>query len=276
MPVERINQVKLFYEVVGSGPPMVLVHGSWGDHHNWEAVVPRLSETFRVVAYDRRGHSQSEAPQGQGSFAEDAVDLGALIDHLGLDPVHVVGNSGGAAIALRLAGQRPELMRTLVAHEPPLIDLLKGRPEFEPMLDGFQQRVLSVVELLRAGEMEAAARRFVETVALGAGGWDMLPKPVRTTFIRNAPTFLDEANDPDGLTIDRGSLRAFDRPALLTMGTTSPPFFKPIAEMVAQALPHSSTHVFEGAGHVPHLSHPSQYVETVEAFCSQPAWRARG
>ena len=269
MPFEKVNNVQLYYESTGSGEPLVLVHGSWVDHTNWAAVVPPLSESFQVVTFDRRGHSQSETGPGQGSFAEDADDLGALIEQLGLAPAHVVGNSGGAAIALRLAGKRPELFRSLVAHEPPLMALLQGRPEFKPMLEAFNQRIQAVLELLHAGDMEAAARRFVETIAFGPGAWDTLPQPVRDTFVRNAPTFLDEANDPDGLTIDLSSLANFDKPALVTTGTDSAPFFKPIAESVAQALPHSTRHSFDGAGHVPHLSHPRVYVGVVRPFCQQ-------
>src|SRR5262249_43367904 len=160
---------------------------------------------------DRRGHSQSEAGPGQGSFAEDADDLGALIDELGLAPAHVVGNSGGASIALRLAGKRPELFRSLAVHEPPLLGLLEGRAEFAPLLNGFNERIQAVIELLQAGENQAAARRFVETIAFGPGAWDTLPQSIRDTFIRNAPTFLDETRDPEGLTIDLDSLRSFDR-----------------------------------------------------------------
>jgi pimeloyl-ACP methyl ester carboxylesterase len=267
MPFQQINGANLHYETVGSGEPLVLVHGSWGDHHNWAAVVPLLSDAFQVVVYDRRGHSQSEAPPGQGSFAEDAVDLGALIEVLGLSPAHVAGNSGGAAIALRLAGQRPALFRTLAVHEPPLVGLLAGQPKFQPMLDGLQQRIQAVIEPLRAGEREVAARRFVETIASGPGAWDRLPEPIRATFVQNAPTFLDEINDPEGLTLDLSSLAHFDRPALVTAGTASPPFFKPIAELMAQALPRSTFQTFDGAGHIPHLSHPQQYVQTVRQFC---------
>jgi pimeloyl-ACP methyl ester carboxylesterase len=80
----------------------------------------------------------------------------------------VVGNSGGAAITLRLAGSKAELFRTLVVDEPPLVALLEGQAEFEPMLDGFSARVRTVVELLEARQMERAARRFVETVAADA------------------------------------------------------------------------------------------------------------
>jgi pimeloyl-ACP methyl ester carboxylesterase len=269
MPFQNINNVSLYYEIAGSGEPLMMVHGSWGDHHNWAPVVPLLSHAFRVVTFDRRGHSQSATTPGQGSFAEDADDLGALIEQLDLGPAHVVGNSGGAAIALRLAAKRPHLLRSLVVHEPPLLDLLKGRSEFERMLLAFDAHVAAVVELLEAGETRAAAERFVETVAFGPGAWATLPEPVRDTFIRNAPTFLDECNDPEGLTIDLKSLRAFDKPALVTRGTEGPPFFKPVTELVAQALPLSMCHIFEGAGHVPHLSQPGTYAETVGQFCRQ-------
>lgn len=86
MPVKHANGVGLFYEVRGSGEPLVLVHPSWGDHHNWDPVMAPLSESFEVVVYDRRGHSQSERPAGQGSVHEDADDLAELIEPLELGP----------------------------------------------------------------------------------------------------------------------------------------------------------------------------------------------
>jgi pimeloyl-ACP methyl ester carboxylesterase len=281
MSFQRIDNVNLYYERSGRGSPLVLVHGSWGDHNNWAAVTPRLSQSFQVVTFDRRGHSQSETGPNQGSFAEDADDLGALIEELDLAPAHVVGNSAGAIIALRLAAKRPELFRTLVVHEPPLVRLLEGQSDFQPMLEGVNARIRAVVELLQAGEMEAAARSFVETVAFGPGAWDTLPQSIRDTFIRNAPTFLDETNDPEGVTIDLSSLRSFEKPALVTTGTASPPFFGPIAEIVAQALPMSTLRRIDGAGHVPQISHPDLYVELIRDYCEHsggeaPATSAKG
>src|SRR5262249_47737639 len=112
MPTARVNGVRLFYELNGTGKtPIVLVHGSWASHHDWDLVVPRLAESFRVIPYDRRGHSQSERPSAQGSIREDVADLAALIEHLGLGPARVAGNSFGASITLRLAGERPDLLR---------------------------------------------------------------------------------------------------------------------------------------------------------------------
>ena len=96
MPGAVINGVELHWWLTGeAGPPLVLVHGSWGDHHGWDRVVPVLSRSFRVLTYDRRGHSRSARPAGQGSAHEDVSDLAALIDHVGLGRAHILGNSFG-------------------------------------------------------------------------------------------------------------------------------------------------------------------------------------
>src|SRR5262249_12568418 len=102
MPISTINGVRLFWEQRGEqGPSLVLVHGSWGDHHNWEPVVPALARTFRVYTYDRRGHSLSERLPTQGSIEEDVADLAAFMTANHLAPAHVAGNSFGAAITLK-------------------------------------------------------------------------------------------------------------------------------------------------------------------------------
>jgi pimeloyl-ACP methyl ester carboxylesterase len=64
MATAMLNGVELFYEETGEGEALVLVHGSWGDHTVWDLVVPGLSKHFRVITYDRRGHSRSSAPPG--------------------------------------------------------------------------------------------------------------------------------------------------------------------------------------------------------------------
>jgi pimeloyl-ACP methyl ester carboxylesterase len=266
VPVKRINGVELFYEVTGRGEPLVFVHPSWGDHHNWHPVVTAFSESFEVLVYDRRGHSQSERPAGQGSVLEDADDLAGLIEALDLGPAHVVANSFGSIVALNAAIRWPEVFATLVAHEPPLLGMLSGT-RFEPALQEVNRRVGDVIELLDAGEDEAGAKLFVETVARRPGAWqEELPAELRKAFIGNAPTFLDEAHDPNSQRLDLDRLRRFDRPALLTKGTSSPPFLIAIVDAIASALPHFEIQAIEGADHAPHQTTTKRYIDLVRRF----------
>jgi pimeloyl-ACP methyl ester carboxylesterase len=267
MPQAHVNDVNLHYETVGdSGYPLVLVHGSWSDHHSWDRVVPLLARSFRVLTYDRRGHSQSERPPGQGSVHEDVTDLGTLIEHLGFAPAHFAGSSFGGSIVLGLACRRPELFRTLMAHEPPLFSLLADEPETRPALEELEVRKQAVVERLRHTDMAGGARLFVETVSYGPGAWEQLPPQLRETFIANAPTFLDETSDPDVTSIDLSALSQFNRPALLTHGGSSEPFFPPVVSKLATAIEGAKVIAFTEAGHTPHLSQPDRYAAVITAF----------
>lgn len=266
MPLSLVNGVELFWEQAGEGPPVVLVHGSWGDHNNWRAVVPALSRSFRVITYDRRGHSQSERPTAQGSIEEDVDDLAALVRTAAMAPAHIVGNSFGAIIALRAAMRHPDIFASLAVHEPPLFGLL-------PAADtaGLRQRFEQVAVLLRRGDYRGGAEQFVETVAFGPGTWAHLAPAQQETFVFNAPTFLDELQEPTALTINLSQLAAFDGRTLLSKGTASPPLFGPALDRVADALPHHKLHTFAGAGHVPHATHPADYVRVVSDFIQESA-----
>ena len=270
MATAKVNGVRLFYEVNGMGEvPLVLVHGSWDSHHNWDPIVPRLADSFRVITYDRRGHSKSERPIGPGSVREDVNDLAELIEHLDLAPAWVIGNSFGASITLRLAGERPELLRGLIGHEPPLFSLLADDPALMPMLKEVTHRVGAVVERIASGDHADAAEQFVETLALGSGTWVQLSYELQQTLIENAVTFLDEANDPEQFHFDLEWVRGFSKPTLLTLGDESPPTFAPVVSKFAEAIPDVEVVTFPGAGHIPHVTHPDSYVETIIAFTSK-------
>ena len=265
IPTANVNDVQFFYELSGTGEiPLVLVHGSWVSHHTWDLIIPHLAQSFRVLAYDRRGHGGSERPTGQGSVREDVADLAALIEHLGLASAWIVGNSFGASITLRLAGEYPELFRGLICHEPPLFSLLSNDPSLAPMLKEVGARISVVVECIASGDRAAAAEQFVEKVALGPGAWAQLPPNFQESLIENAPTFLDEARDPEQLAFDLAWIRTFPRPALLTTGDQSPPIFAPVITKLAEVLPNVVT--FPGAGHIPHVTHLDAYLEAIVAF----------
>jgi len=262
----RVNGVELYYELTGSGDPLVLVHGSWVDHKSWQPVVPGLAGSFRVLTYDRRGHSLSEKPPGQGSRREDEDDLAALMEALGLAPAHVAANSFGGSIALGLAARRPELFRSLIVHEAPLMGIVADDAELRPLMAELQVKFGRVLDRLRAGDIPGGTRRFVEEVVLGPGMWEQFPEETRRTLMNNAPTFLDELQDAEGANLDVGGLSRYSSPILLTEGDQSPPWFPKIMTKLAGAIVGAERLTFPGAGHAPHLTHPDDYVRAVTGF----------
>jgi pimeloyl-ACP methyl ester carboxylesterase len=269
VPHATVNDVSLFYELTGnSGLPMALVHGSWSDHHGFDRVLAGLAESFRVLAYDRRGHSQSARPETQGSVREDGDDLAALLERLDMSPAHAVASSFGGVIALNLATVRPNLFRSIVAHEPPLRDVLPSDNPLRPAADVATARAARVAEQAEA-DPDKAARDFVEEVAFGPGSWDQLPRFQQETFVRNAPTFTDERRDPRAGGVDVERLKSIPLPILLTKGETSPPYLQAIVEVLAASLPRAEVKTYRGAGHAPQSTHAEEYVTTVTEFAKR-------
>ncbi|WP_330297689.1 alpha/beta fold hydrolase [Streptomyces sp. NBC_00503] len=270
MPFLRAGGPNLYYEVVGEGEPLVLVHGSWNDHTSWQpAIEADIRASFRVLSYDRRGHGQSEAGPLPGTRRQDEDDLAALIEELGPAPAHVAGNSFGAATVLGLAARRPELFRTITAHEPPLMAMVAGDPAALAEMGTAGASIEAVLGLLRKGEYEQGARLFVEEVAMGPGTWDRLPQRARDTFVHNAPTFLDEQSDPDWATVDLEGLSRCEVPVLLSGGTESPAWLGTVLDHLAEALPRARRQRLEGAGHIPHVTHPQEYVAALTRFIGE-------
>jgi pimeloyl-ACP methyl ester carboxylesterase len=258
------NNIQLHFEVAGEGDPVVLVHGGWSDLHNWQPVAPGLARAFTVVAVDRRGHGGSERIWATRRDQED--DLAALIEGLGRGPAHVAGTSFGGSIAIGLASRRPDLVRSVVAHEPPLMSLVAGDPEGQALVDQVQARLDIVLARVRRGDVQGGARQFVEEIALGPGAWEQLPQPLRETMIDSAPAILAEQRDPDWASIDLAELSRIDRPVLLTQGTESLPWFPEIVAALAELLDSATVRTYHGAGHAPHITHPNDYLAAVTEF----------
>jgi pimeloyl-ACP methyl ester carboxylesterase len=180
----------------------------------------------------------------------------------------VVANSFGASISLQLAGTKPALFRGLIAHEPPLFSLLADDSEIAPLLADVQAKIADVADRIASGDRAGATEQFVETVALGPGMWAKVPREGQEVMIENAPTFLDEARDPDQIAFDLAWIRGFDRPTLMTTGDQSPPFFEPVVRKIAGVLPQAKVVTIPGAGHVPHVTHPEAYIAVISAFVS--------
>jgi pimeloyl-ACP methyl ester carboxylesterase len=117
MPYLRTDdRVRIYYEEHGAGTPLVLAYGIGGNVKMWDVNVPGLARRHRLVLWEPRGHARSDSPEDPAkySFRRWALDLKAVLDHLGLRRAHVGGLSLGAGIATRFALAFPGRVRSLV------------------------------------------------------------------------------------------------------------------------------------------------------------------
>jgi len=96
---------------------------------------------------------------------------------------------------------------------------------------------------------------------MGPGAWDnALPAETRAIMVQNAPTFLDELQDPNANAADADALATLDMPVRLTEGTESPPILARVIDRLVDLIPGATRELIDGAGHVPQLTTPERYV----------------
>ncbi|MBP7962599.1 MAG: alpha/beta fold hydrolase [Caldilineaceae bacterium] len=148
MPTAHVNDIDLHYEELGSGPPLLLLHGLGSSSRDWELQVPVFAATHRVITCDVRGHGRSAKPPGPYSVLLFATDVAALLRHLGTGPVAVVGISMGGMIAFQLAVDAPALVERMV--------IVNSGPELVLRTWGERMQAwqrLALVQLLGMGGM---------------------------------------------------------------------------------------------------------------------------
>lgn len=260
------DQGALRYTVEGppapGAVPVVLVHDGLTDHHVWDEVAPALAADRTVVRYDLRGFGQSPPPDGP---FEEAADLVALLDHLGLARVDLAGLSWGARVAADFALTRPERVNTLALLSPPW-------PGFDrsPELRVYDAAEASA---LAAGDLDAAVDLNLDMWLRGpARPWSAVPPGLRArvrgplrTALANQPAV--EAHSGPGTSLPATALTA---PALVVSGALDTPDFRAMALRYATALPTAALTTVPAAGHLIPLEAPDAVLAILRGAVSSP------
>jgi pimeloyl-ACP methyl ester carboxylesterase len=269
MATANLNGVELYFERVGEGEPVVLTHGALTDGRTWRALTDLLRDGFEVVAWDRRGHSRSKDGQRPGSVRQDADDLAALIEYLGVEPVHLVGNSSGGAVVLNLVTMHPDLVKSGAAHEPGPIALLDATDDrhIAQLLEEEERHIARVLDMIASSDHRRAVHYFIDEVAIGPGAWDQLPEELRNILESNTATVADDLRDSlDRHSVDLDSLAGSGIPLLISTGSESPVLEVAAAGELARLVPAARLHRLVGTGHIPHRTHPDAYAATLVEF----------
>jgi pimeloyl-ACP methyl ester carboxylesterase len=253
------------YFTTGGGPPLLLVHGSLGDHTRWRALRPYLEPHFTVHAMDRRGRGASGDHPEYGA-ARECEDIAAVVDEVADaagEAVAVLGSSGGASFAVGAAASTDRIRR-LVLFEPPAAPIAELKPP------GLQERLEA---LLAAGDREGllvAAYRAI--VGLTDAQLDELrAQPEWPNRVAAAHTVVRELAIPPGHLFDARQAARVTAPALVLVGAETHEAFAESARIVAAALPNARVVTLEGQGHAAEMLAPGAVAEAALDFLRQAA-----
>lgn len=299
MPIARVNRVKLNYLRVGEGPDVVMIHGLAANMAFWNlSIISALSRDFRVTLYDLRGHGKSQMPARGYSPARMALDLRALMDHLGIAQAHLVGHSFGGSVALHFAARHPQRALSLTLADTRVTALqpvqrLKEWPGWKLIM-----RKLRKVGIFMSGEetdgdhllLEALARARVLTQGQrrGARRARRRAHPKRETEIfRNKGSLIVPFYEWSGegasrrwlqllsttnakkhlwavAGLTRRKIQRLQQPALAIYGQYS--HCLPSCRALAESLPNCVTIIVPGAGHFHPMGAPGVFAQHLRQF----------
>ena len=267
------TRIAVFSAGIADGRPLVLVHGTTGDHRTWRVVGPVLARRYALHAIDRRGRGDSgDGPAYQiARELEDLAVVAEIVATAAGEAVDVVGHSLGGRIALGASLLTPGIRRVVAYEGAPTLPApgpvaREAADDGPPPHDDLLARLRADLD---AGDLEHLLARFM-TEATGMPP-DELARfrldPVWPLRVAAAPTIVRElaaADEAPAVAMD--ALARVSVPVLQLVGSESPASFREGAAALHARLANGRLHVIEGARHGAHHSHPDAFVRAVEAF----------
>ncbi len=254
-----VNGTRLRYQLTGTGPPLVLLHGFTLDLRMWDAQMAAFSPQYRVLRYDLRGFGGSALP---GATAYDhADDLWALLDHLGVETAAIVGLSMGGGVALDFALAYPDRVRALV-----LADAMIGGYRWSPE---WQAATAPIWRVAREGGVAPARARWLAHRGLfGAALEQQAAAATLTQMIADYSGWhwcnRDPHRKPSHPAIEQ--LTQIAAPTLIITGEREDPDFVAQATILSAQIPGVQSRVLPGIGHLTALEAPNEFNRTVLDF----------
>lgn len=289
MSTLKINGTSLEYTKHGQGEPLVLVHGSASDFRTWHNQQEEFAKLYQVITYSRRYHWPNEQipEDADYSMLEHVDDLQALIQELGAVPAHLVGHSYGAFLCLLLAIKKPELVRTLILAEPPIITLfVSNNPKPIELLKLLSTRPRTAIAIMKFGAQAvapatAAAKRGDAKKAMRLFGMTILGQQ----FYRQLSDRRLEQVDANSIKaeflgsgyapLDAEQVRSVRAPTLLITGQHSHSLFHRLADRLEELLPYIERIEIVGASHIMHEDDTIAYNQAVEIFLKKHSQTAQ-
>jgi pimeloyl-ACP methyl ester carboxylesterase len=240
--------VRLYYEVHGSGPPLLLTHGYSSTSAMWQGQIAELSKAHTLILWDMRGHGQSDYPEDAAAYSEALTvgDMAALLDEVGVDTAIVGGLSLGGYMSLAFYRAHPERVRALL-----IIDTGPGFRNGDSR-DAWNKRAHETAERFEregVAVLKSASRERSSVVHRDASG---LARAARGMLTQRDAAVIE-------------TLPHIKVPALVVVGADDTPFLA-AADYMAAKIRGAKKVVIPAAGHAVNIDQPKAFIDAVLPF----------
>ena len=256
---------RLYYEVEGSGHPLLLIHGGLGSLRMWDGQVPVFAERYRVIRYDTRGFGRSETDDVEFSERED---VGAVLDHFGVDSAYVVAQSRGGLFGLDFLLAQPDRVRAFVS-------VASGVGGFKADLpEGTAPPWGEMVKLWESKEWESLAELETQTWVDGWGQPQSRVDPQLRETVKGwiLDTYRDEKVEGKPEALDPPAVERLGEihtPILVMVGTADEPGGVAAGRHLAESVAGAKLTEFDGVAHMIHLEEPEHFNRLVLEFLAE-------
>jgi pimeloyl-ACP methyl ester carboxylesterase len=238
--VLTLENSDLHYDLFGEGEPLLWLHGGLGHGPDWRYIFKEPPPGYWLIAPDLRGHGRSTGASPTYSFRQSAIDAFALLEHLGIDRIKVIGLSGGGITALHMATIQPARVRAMVVISAPA---------------AFPEQAKAIQRIYSASMLSDDERARMRERHSRPGQLDALFEQVRR---------MPDAGDPN---FTRDELASIAAETLIVFGDRDPLYPVSLAFDLKDAIPRSWLWVVPNGGHGPVFGpHAAHFVEIALTF----------
>ncbi|MEZ4670315.1 MAG: alpha/beta hydrolase [Anaerolineae bacterium] len=257
----EINGAKLYYEVAGSGHPLVMVHAGIADNRMWDDQFNAFADQYRVIRFDQRGYGQSPPVDGEFSRHQDLYEL---LKFLNVDRAYLMGCSLGGGVSLNFALEYPDMAAALilVGSGPGGFDVKKDPPkQWDDIVKSFEANDLERTAELEVQVWVDGASRTPEQVdaALRAKVFDMNLIALKYEKLECGK----ELSLEPAAAVRLGDLRI---PVLLVVGDLDTPYIQAANDFMLENLHFGQKVVMTGTAHVPNMEYPQVFNQHLSTF----------
>ncbi len=265
MPLASQGKLTVEYAEQGEGEPVVLLHSSVSGLRQWRSLTDALSDRYRAIAVNLFGYGETTPwPDNSSQSLYAHVSLLSCIPGLGAGPVHLVGHSFGAAVALKAALLLGERVKSLVLIEPNPFNLLKQEGRTEAFLEARALRD-HVKCFGSIGDWERVGERFADYWG-GDGTWAAMPEKRRSAFATALRPNYYEWDAVMGEETRLGQWKSIAAKTLVMSDPQTRRTIREIVELFAEGCPHWRFHAIPGGGHMAPLTRPELVNPVVRQF----------